>query len=339
MTKKWPDFAKELEQARGSAHLTQQELADRVGEALKISINQQTVSYWCRGETLPRGRDIFLALCRVLHDAGALPSAAAANRLLRAAEQGALHDDEIGLWLPDLAAERGSETQGQSDRPDHGQKSRGAPDSPDEAWAGRLIASVEHFLQPFARLETRQATGVIIVSTLLLAAAWRFPAQWQNHPLAAALLIPAQWLTNLLLAWPPSSAEHGQSGSEWLWRKLYRLSGVAAGVMVAVGVLFFTGAFVQVIVGFSPARWLSFLVLGAGVIFAYAGGLKVQAGAIQVEDQGFYRRASAQVTLFVFLAQALLPVFFVLAAPQIATGYLVVLSVALALLWPLLRRR
>ena len=109
--------------------------------------------------------------------------------------------------------------------------------------------------------------------------------------------------------------------------------------MVAVGTLFFAGAFYQVIFGATLARWLSFLVLGAGVVFAYAGGLKVQAGASQVDDQAFYRRASAQITVFIFIAQALLPWILGAASAYTATGYLVVIAVALVLLWSLLRRR
>lgn len=338
MAKKWPDFGRELELARRRAQLTQQELADQVGEALKITINQQTVSYWCRGETLPRGRDIFLALCRVLHEAGALPSAEAANQLLKAADQGALHDEEIMVWLPDIAGQQERAVGGQATPAGINQPQYTEPEPQIEAWAQRLIEGVEQILRPFERIETQQATGVIILATLLLAAAWRPSVQWQNRLLEAALLIPTQWASNVLLAWPRSRAEHGPRDSEWRWRKLYRLSGTAAGVMVAVGVLFFASAFVQVIIGHPPARWFSFVILGAGVTFAYAGGLRVQAGAGQVKDQAYYRRASAQLTLFIFLAQALLPIFLVLAAPQIATGYLVVISVALVLLWSLLRR-
>jgi hypothetical protein len=266
-----------------------------------------------------------------LHQAGALDSVAAANRLLKAADEGALHDEEIAHWLPELANKAGGGAIAEERR----ETEAGVPV---EDWAQRFVEAVGQVIRPFEQAETRQATGVIILATLLLAAAWQPQDRWSGRWLEAALLILAQWISDLLLVWPPSGAEGETSGGERRWRKLFRLSGAAAGVMVAVGVLFFTGAFVQVIFGHPTARWLSFLILGAGVAFAYAGGLKVQAGAIHVQDQAFYRRASTQVTLFVLLAQALLPVFFVLAAPQIATGYLVVISAALALLWGLLRR-
>lgn len=338
MATKWPDFGKKLDQTRRRARLTQQEMADQVGEALRITVNQQTVSYWCRGETIPRNRDTFLAICQVLHAAGALSTVAAANHLLKTAEQGALHDEEIRVWLPDLSGkgEAAAATQGQ-ELADKGEETM--TETSAEAWAQRLIERVGQAMRPFEQPETQQAAGVIILATLLLAGAWRAPDQWRHRWSEAALLIAAQWISDLLLIWPPSRAERVQSGRERRWRRLYRLSGAAAGVMTAVGVLFFASAFVQVIFGRVQLRWLSFLVLGAGAVFAYAGGLKVQAGASQVQEQAFYRRASAQITILIFIAQALLPVFFVIASPQLTTGYLAVITVAVTLLWSLLRRR
>ncbi len=281
---------------------------------------------------------MFLALCQALHRAGGLNSLAAINQLLQCAEQGALHTGEIGEWFPSLAR---SDERIEHKTPafDDNDPLETVADAPIEAWAQHFIARVSNAVQIFERAEARQAAGVIILATLLLASTWRSPGLWRNHWLDAAVLVLAQWACNLLLAWPPSGAEGDATGSNWRWLKLYRLSGTSAGVMVTIGLLFFGSAFHQVVFGAAPAGWLSFVLTGGGVIFAYAGGLKVQAGASQVEDQNFYRRASSQVTLFILIAQALLPWFFVAASEYIATGYLAVMAIALILLWPLLRWR
>lgn len=338
MPRKWPKFSDELRAALRHAGLTQQQLADQISDALGTDPSQQVVSNWCSGKNVPGDRQTFLALCQVLHRTGGMDSLEAINRLLRSADQGALHPEEIGEWLPGLAQNREQDAKDAQSGPSHADLPAPADDVSLEAWAQQFIERVGQALRVFERVEVRQAAGVIILATLLLTVTWRSPAQWRQRWMEAGLLLWAQWASDLLLAWPPSRAERESAGKERRWLKLYRLSGTAAGVMVAVGGMFFASAFIQVIFGHAPARWLAFLILGAGAIFAYGGGLKVQAGASRVEEQTFYRRASSQITLFIFIAQALLPWFFVAASDFIATGYLAVIAVALVLLWPVLRR-
>ncbi|MCZ7572711.1 MAG: helix-turn-helix domain-containing protein [Ardenticatenaceae bacterium] len=354
-------FSQLLDRARRQSRLSQQELADRVADVTGTTVSQQRISQWCTGETRPRERTDSLALCRALYRAGGLRSLAEVNELLRAADEGALHQEELAGWLPELLDPPGGgrETEYKDDevtgvgcepeaekatlqQPGAGSSGPGglaAPtkDSQDpKQWYTRVVEQVAHLLDAFKSPERHGMVGAIAVSTLLLGTAWQSPASLGGHPAQVILLAGSLWASTLLLALPPSPAERAVSGRPLWRRKLYRLSGAACAVFILAGLLLWAEALAHLLMSTPLPREVTFLLTALGAIFAYAGAAHVQQSFSQdPADQRFYTQAAAQVSAMMIVAQGMLVGF--LAVTHLFWSNTVFLLVLVPAGWMLLR--
>ncbi|MGH2542038.1 MAG: hypothetical protein ACRDIB_04555, partial [Ardenticatenaceae bacterium] len=244
-----------------------------------------------------------------------------------AADQGALHEAELAEWFRGLetaAGERQQITREQlpagtagdqsTERVADGENNLNPPDQrsmneeqPDGPWHRRVVAGAARLQEVAAPPERYGTVGAIAIATWAIGSAWQLPGRWQLW-FHALLLLLALWAGSLLLAWPPSHEELRIRGTyPWRWLKLFRLSGTACGVFVAVGLLWWLEALVRVLFQATMAGWLVYMLLLPGVIFAYAGGLDVQYWFYRrrEENAAFYIRTAVQVTAMILVAQAL----------------------------------
>jgi transcriptional regulator with XRE-family HTH domain len=96
------EFGRLINAARQRAHLTQERLAELIGEQLGVEVRQQNVQQWSSGQYLPLDRATLLSLLSVLYMREGFTSYSEIEAILRAADNGALHDDELVRYFPGL---------------------------------------------------------------------------------------------------------------------------------------------------------------------------------------------------------------------------------------------
>lgn len=371
-------FGELLTAARRQSGLTQQELADRVGDAAGVTLTQQHISNWSRGRHLPADRHLLMALCQGLFRSHGLKDLDEINALLLAADEGALQRVELTVWLPELlnGAEEAEHHRPPSSQPqadeegpagrqpavDHaagreatearrarlgaGGGTRGGrridtgnPHEP-RPWYTRVVESVALLQELLTPPEHHGMVAAIALSTVLVASAWQSPATPGSDLARIILFAGSLWASTLVLTLPPSAAERGALGRAWWRRKLYRLSGVASGVFILAGLLLWIEALSQLLMATPLPPGTSFLIVLLGAIFAYAGGAQVQQSFIRGEaGESFYLSAAVQVGGMMMLAQALLAGFLaMIGARWSSTIFLLVLVPAAWMLWHSLRR-
>ncbi|MDQ4076460.1 MAG: helix-turn-helix domain-containing protein [Chloroflexota bacterium] len=345
------DFGKLLKVAWRRSGLTQQELADQVGEVLGTVLTQQTVWNWINGRNLPGTRITLLALCQVLYRTGGISTLEEIDALFLAAEQGALHPSEREQWLPEVSALLSDENQrerpasqeerdqGQLDSdpsavdsdnsaegvntvepeeedvPGRGPEPGNPPESEPVPWYSQVVDGVGSTQSLLASPERQGMIGAVAFSAFLIGSTWRSPANSHNHLLWFVLLGIVLWGSTAALALPPT-AEESNEGSSWQRHKLYRLSGTACGVFILGSALLWVEALWQLLVGAPLPRGLVFLIATLGAAFAYAAGAHVYRSFMNgPAEHRFYTRASAQVSGMMLLGQAALLAFIYFTRP------------------------
>lgn len=339
------DFGRRLDSARRRAGMTQGRLAEALGTASGEEVSQQKVSNWCRGENLPGDRATLVTLCRVLAAHGGFASRTEAETLLHAADQGALHPNEVIGFPPDWAMSTngaGAEAsnghgnalppgangagRGQNDATGDGDGAVGngpthASGSTDdgEPWYSRVVARVGVVQTALERPEIGGAAGAMIGSAVVVGAAWLLlGAAAGGAVLPAVALGAALWGSTALITLLPAEVEPPFRSERWWRLKRYRLSGAAAGVMVQVGLLLCGEGLYRLLFGGSASPALLFPLAALGALFAYAGGAEVQrAFARGSAGDDFYMHASRNVALMMLAAQMGFVLFLVLVAPTI----------------------